>query len=111
MFVRLSSYKIDEQLKTLIIEPLQSMEYEFEHYFPELKEEEAILARNPCSNSLDVSDILDEMQEQFIELKNDSTARDIYHEKPLSHFWCDMTESYPQISKLAFRTLLPFATT
>ena len=80
MFDRLSSYKIDEKLKTLIIEHLQSMEYEFEHYFPELKEEEAILARNPCSNSLDVSDILDEMQEQFIELKNDLTARDIYHE-------------------------------
>ena len=87
------------------------MEYEFEHYFPELEEEEAILARNPCSNSLDVSDIFYEMQEQFIELKNDSTARDIYHEKSLSQFWCDMTESYPQISKLAFRTLLPFATT
>ena len=47
MFDRLSSYKIDEQLKTLIIEHLQSVEYEFQHYFPELKEEEeeeAILA-------------------------------------------------------------------
>ena len=52
------------------------MEYKFQHYFPELKEEEAIFARNPFSNSLDVSDIADEMQEQFIELKNDSTARD-----------------------------------
>ena len=112
MLDRLSSYKIDEQLKTLMIEHLQSMEYEFQHYFSELKEEEeAILARNPFSNSLDVSDIPEEMQEQFIEFKNDSTARDIYHEKPLSQFWCDMTESYPQISKLGFQTLLPFATT
>ena len=111
MFDRLSSYKIDEQLKTLIIEYFQSMEYEFQHYFPELKEEEAILARNPFSNSLDVSDIPDEMQGPHIKLKNNSTARDIYHEKSLSQFWCDMTESYPQISKLAFRALLPFATT
>ena len=110
MFDRLSSYKIDEQLKTLIIEHLQPMEYEFQHYFPELKGE-AILARNPFSNSLDVSDIPDEMQEQFIELKIGSTTRDIYHEKSLSQFWCDMSESYPQISKLAFQTLLPFATT
>ena len=86
MFDRLSSYKIDEQLKTLIIEHLQSMEYEFQHYFPELKEEEAILAQNPFSNSLDVSDIPDEMQEPFIELKNDSTARDVYHQKSLSQF-------------------------
>ena len=37
MFNRLSSYKIDEQLKALIVEHLQSMEYEFQHYFPELK--------------------------------------------------------------------------
>ena len=43
MFDRLSSYKIKQQLKTLIIGHLQSMEYEFQHYFPELKEE-AILA-------------------------------------------------------------------
>ena len=111
MLDRLSSYKIDEQLKTLMIEHVQSMEYEFQHYFSELIEEEAILARNPFSNSLDVSDITEEMQKQFIEFKNDSTAHDIYHEKPLSQFWCDMTESYPQISKLGFRTLLPFATT
>ena len=111
MFDRLSSYKIDKQLKALIIEHLQSMEYEFQHYFPELKEEEAILARNSFSTSLNVSDIPDEMQEQFIDLTNDSTARDVYHEKSLSQFWCDMSKSYPQISKLAFRTLLPFATT
>ena len=87
------------------------MELEFQHYFPELKKQEATLARNPFSNSLDVSDVLDEMQEQFIELKNDSAARGIYHEKSLSQFWCDMSESYPHISKLVFRILLPFATT
>ena len=87
------------------------MGYEFQHYFPELKEEEAILPRNPFSKSLDVSDIPDKMQEQFIELKNDSTAFDIYHEKSLSQFWYDTSESYLQISKLAFRTLLPFPTT
>ena len=111
MFDRLSSYKIDEQLKTLILEHRQSMEYEFQHSIPELKEEEAILARNPFSDSLDVSGISDEMQEQFSEVKKDSTACDIYCEKSLSQFWCDMSELYPQISKLAFRILLPFATT
>ena len=71
MFDRLSSYKIDEQFKTLILEHRQSMEYELQHSIPELKEEEAILARNPFSDSLDVSGISDEMQEQFSEVKND----------------------------------------
>ena len=69
MFDRLSSYKIDEQLKTLIIEHLQSMEYEFQHYFPKLKEEEeVILARNLFSNSLDASDILYEMKSNLSSL-------------------------------------------
>ena len=96
MFDRLSScYTIDEQLKTFIIEHLQSMESEFQHCFPELKKQEATLARNPFSNSLDVSDIPDKMQEQFIEFKNYSAACDVYHEKSLSQFWCDMSESYP----------------
>ena len=71
------------------------MESEFQHCFPELKKQEATLARNPFSNSLDVSDIPDKMQEQFIELKNYSAACDVYHEKSLSQFWCDMSESYP----------------
>ena len=109
MFDRLSScYRIDEQIKTLIIEHLQSIESEFQHYFPELENQEATLVRNPFSNSLDVSDVSDEMQEQFIELKKDSATRDIYHEKSLSQFWCDMSESYPLTSKLAFPILLPF---
>ena len=102
MFDKLSSYKIDKQLKALFIKHLQSIEYEFQHYFLELKEEEAILARNPFSTSLNVSDIPYEMQEQFIDFKNDSTACEVYHEKSLSQFWCEMSESYPQISKLAF---------
>ena len=112
MLDRLSSYyRIDEQLKTLIIEHLQFMESEFQHYFLELKDQEATLARNPFSNSLDVSDIPEKMQEQYTKLKNDLAACDIYHERSLSQFLCDMSESYPQISELAFGILLPFATT
>ena len=62
------------------------MELEFQHYFPELKEQEATLARNPFSDSLNVSVVPDKMQEQFIELKNDSAGRDIYHESHYHNF-------------------------
>ena len=41
----------DESLKTFIIDHLHSLEIEFQWYFPELKEEEA-LVRNPFSTSL-----------------------------------------------------------
>jgi len=39
---------------------------EFQRYFPEFKEKEAALARNPFPTSLDVSDIPDELQNQFL---------------------------------------------
>ena len=42
-------------------------------------------------------------------LKNDSLARDIYQEKSLTHFWCDVYESYTTNVQMSFRILLPFA--
>jgi len=55
----------DESLKTSIADHLQSLQMEFQRYFPELKKEEAALIRNPFSISLVVANILDEWQDQF----------------------------------------------
>ena len=57
------SEELDEQLKISIVKHLQSMESEFKHYFSELKEQETTLAKNQFSNSLQVTDIPDEMQD------------------------------------------------
>ena len=72
MFERLSSSfnnrkceELDEQLKASIVKHLKFMESEFEHYLPKLKEQEATLAKNQFSNSLQVTDIPNEMQDQF----------------------------------------------
>jgi len=116
MFERLSSIvneteNCDEQLKNSTVEHLQSLEKEFVRYFPELKENDAILARNPYSASLDVADFSDDLQDQFLDLMNDSSARDSFHEKPLPQFWCSMYESYPLLAEQALRVLLPFTTT
>ena len=107
MFENLSSAvkedeELDEHLKTSITQHLQSLETEFKRYFPELKEKEAALVRNPFSTALDVSDIPDELQDQFYDLQNDLSARDVFQEMALSQFWCAMRESYPQVSELAF---------
>ena len=83
----------------------------FKQYFPELKEKEAAVVRNPFSTALDVSDILDELQDQFYDLQNDSFARDVFQEMALTQFWFAMRESFPQVSELVFRILLSFATT
>ena len=76
---------LDEQLKTSIVKHLQSMESEFQHYFPELKKQEATLGKNPYSNSLQVTDIPYEMQDQFCKLITDSSARSITYFMRKSH--------------------------
>jgi len=70
IFEKLSSVvdkteECDESLKTSITVHLQSLEIEFQRYFPEFKEEEAARIRNPCSASLVIADIADELQDQF----------------------------------------------
>ena len=116
MFENLSSVikedeELDELLKTSITQYLQSLKTEFKRYFLELKEQEAAFVRNPFSTALDVDDIPDELQDQFYDLRNDLSACDIFQEMPLSQFWYAMRKSYPQLSKLAFQILLPFAST
>ena len=76
--------ELDELLKTSITQHLQSLETEFKRYFTELGEQEAVLVRNPFSTALDVDDIPDELQDQFYDLRNDSWARDVFQERPLS---------------------------
>ena len=65
-------------------------------YFPELKEKEVALVRNQSSIALDVSDIFDKLPDQFYDLKNDLSARDVFQEMALSQFWCALRESYQQ---------------
>ena len=103
MFENLSSAikedeDLDERLKTSITQHLQSLETVFQQYFLELKEKEAAIVRNQFSSALDISDILDELQEQFHHLQ--MICPHVIHR-----------ESYPQVSELAFRILLPFSLT
>jgi zinc finger BED domain-containing protein 5/7/8/9 len=90
---------------------LQSLEKEIQRYFPELSEQEASVVRNPFHAALDVANIPEEVQDEFIELRNDSIARDLFKEKSLTEFWCSMRRSYPNVALLSFKLLVPFAST
>lgn len=106
-----SEGELDQFLKDEITGHLESLEEEFQQYFPELTEEEEALVRNPFSATLDISSIPDEVQDEFLDLRNDSTARDLFREKSVTQFWCTMHQSYSKVSMLALRVLLPFAST
>ena len=110
MFEKLSSIvekskELAKNLKISTIDHLQSLEIEFHWYFSELKEEDAFL-RNSYSTSPAIADILDEVQDLFCDLGNDSSAHDTLHEMLFSWFWWAVRESHPHRSELAFRILL-----
>jgi len=76
-----------ESLKTTILDHLQSLEMEFQRYFSERKEEEDALVRKPFTTSLVIADIVDELRDKFRNLRNVSSARNIFHKMSFSRFW------------------------
>lgn len=69
---------LDPLLKTEITQHLRSLESELNMYFPEFEEEEGKLVRNPFSGILYITTIPSEVQEEFLDLKHDSAAKDLY---------------------------------
>ena len=101
-----------DQVKSEISQHLHALEEELNRYFPDMLEEEEInLARNPFASQLDILKISDDFQDELLEMRNDSSAYDLFVEKPLSQFWVFMQRSYAKISMAAFKIITPFVST
>ena len=117
MFEELSSIlKVDDEEhvlpsleKELILQHLEALESEFIKYFPEIDNDELGLIRNPFI--LPVEKVPDSLQDEFLELKADSCARDLFNEKSFTEFWPLMCDSYPKVTKKAIQGILPFVST
>uniref|UniRef100_K7GAE1 Uncharacterized protein n=1 Tax=Pelodiscus sinensis TaxID=13735 RepID=K7GAE1_PELSI len=59
----------------------------------------------------DVVSVPEDLQEEFLDLKNDFATQDVYQQSTIEKFWVSMTGSYPNLSADAVRFLLPFAST
>jgi hypothetical protein len=60
---------------------------------------------------LPVDKVPDDCQDEFLELKTDSGARDMFDEKSNTEFWPLMCNSYPKVAERAIHTLFPFVST
>ena len=98
-------------IKQETTEHLQSLENEFEKYFPNLEEGSDVFPGNPFSVMIDIATIPEEVQDELLELRNDSAGREIFVTKSLSQFWSSMLTSYPELSKEPLRVIVPFAST
>ena len=107
----LTSEKIvlDVETKEVILEHLRALQKEFLSYFQDLKDRDFKIVRNPFK--VNFNSIPETEQEEFIELINDSNAKELFTEVPVIRFWCKIGSTYPKVSKLAIRMLLPFPST
>uniref|UniRef100_K7F938 Uncharacterized protein n=1 Tax=Pelodiscus sinensis TaxID=13735 RepID=K7F938_PELSI len=88
-----------------IVDHLRKLRDEFQRYFPEVDRTKDGLSfiKNPFTT--DVNSVPEDLQEEFLDLKNDFAAQGI------EKFWASMTRSYPNLSAHTVRFLLPFAST
>ena len=100
---------LDNELKTNVAQHLEKLECEFRSYFPELSRDDLSLAKDPFR--LSSEKVQDELQDQFIDTKNDSSSQDVFEAFPVTDFWLRMASSYPEISKTAPKKLLLFIST
>ena len=89
--------------KELILQHMEALESEFIKYFPEIDNNELGLIRNPFI--LPVEKVPDSLQDEFLKLKADSCARDLFNEKLITEFWPLMCDSYPKVTKKAIQGL------
>ena len=108
MFENLSNFEsgLSSLIKQEITEHLQSLENEFEKYFPDLKEGSDVFPRNPFSVMTDIATIPEEVQDELLELRNNSAGREIFMTKSLSQFWSSMLTSHPKLSTEALRVIV-----
>ena len=100
-----------KDIQMQILKHLRKLRDEFQHYFPEvdMARDELSFIRNPFTS--DVHRVPEYLQEEFLELKNDLAAQDMYQRSTMENFWASMVVTYPNLSSHALRYLLPFAST
>ena len=92
---------LDDELKTIVAQHLEKLQCDFRSYFPELCRDDLSLAKDPFR--LSSEKVEDELQDQFSDMKNDSSSQDAFEAFPVTDFWPRMASSYPEISKTALK--------
>ncbi|KAI6656267.1 Zinc finger protein [Oopsacas minuta] len=90
---------------------LDILRNEFLRYFPDIQEErpEWKLIRNPFLT--DVSNVPEVLQEEFLDMKHNSSAMDDFNNLSLEKFWVKYLPMYLDLSQLALRVLVQFSST
>ncbi|XP_068233465.1 zinc finger BED domain-containing protein 5-like [Palaemon carinicauda] len=107
----LSDSNLDSELKRQIITHLSDLKVKFIRYIPDIDDkcEAWKFTRNPFP--CEVADVADEVQEEFLELKFNSTAEENFKDMDMGTFWVKYLPVYPLKSHQALWILTIFGST
>ena len=83
----------DDEIKDEVADRLGTLQTEFKSYFPELSHDAFALVRNPFRVAIEQVD--DEFQDEPIDLRNDTSCRDLFEDVSVVEFWIQVSSSYP----------------
>eukprot|EP00106_Octopus_bimaculoides_P021126 XP_014788568.1 PREDICTED: protein ZBED8-like [Octopus bimaculoides] len=101
---------LDSELKKQITH-LTDLMTEFIRYFLDIEEKQEAWKFNSNPFQCEVTDVLDEVQEEFLELKFNSPAKEDFKELNLEMFWIKYLPVYPLILHQALQILAMFGST
>ena len=100
MFEALSSVvdgNLDQNLSSAILAHLTNLKKEFLTYFPEISNVDLELVRKPFSNLLEK--VCDDLQNELIDLRNDSGCKDMFNSLSICEFWARVCCFVPTCGK------------
>ncbi|CAG5037744.1 unnamed protein product [Parnassius apollo] len=111
LFEAIKNNKLDANLEADIKTHLQALEDEFRRYYRDIDSESPIwhMTRNPFV--VDVLQLPEEIQDEFLEMKADSSMKDDFHLLTLEKFWIKRLPVNSKLASLALRVLIPFSST
>ena len=96
-------------IRDQIFRHLSNLEESFKTYFPHLKEFDTTLCNNPFNKNYE--DLENFLQDEFIELKNNSDFKKIFDEVTIEQFWVLIQHKYQLIGEWVLRFLVQFSST
>ena len=111
--LRSVSDTVHTEMKTLILEHIQTLQSEFHHYFRDSNSTSIVrMVRNPfIADVTSISDDDDDSQSELLALQTDGGAKMKFKTASLPEFWFSIGLSYPRLQQIAKRELLPFGST
>ncbi|CAG4980470.1 unnamed protein product [Parnassius apollo] len=111
LFEVIKNNKLDANLKADIKIHLQALEDEFRRHYRDIDSESPIwhMTRNPFV--VDVLQLPEEVQKEFLEMKTDSSMKDEFHLLTLEKFWIKRLPVNSKLASLTLRVLIPFSST